>query len=227
MLRVENIHEGVQLTRISECLVFTMMTSSNGKILRVTDLCAENSPDTGEFSAQRPMTRSFDVFFELRLNSRLSKQSWGWWFEKPSRSLWRHCNALPVMLRIERFPTVAEGDSGQSPISFMLFLNDLTLQGCSSDVAVENSDWQKISVFEDQHSRAGWGLSSDPQRQCPSDDVTPSWHNKYLAVSLVSPGISTRDPWRKETPGPQVILRIKITHSTNTDSMLGTKCKNH
>ena len=27
------------------------------------------------------------------LNKRLSKQSWGWWFEKLSRSLWRHCNA--------------------------------------------------------------------------------------------------------------------------------------
>ena len=24
----------------------------------------------------------------------MNKQSWGWWFETPSRSLWRHCNAL-------------------------------------------------------------------------------------------------------------------------------------
>ena len=38
------------------------------------------------------MTQSFDVFFDLRLNKRLSKQSWGWWFETPSRPLWRHCN---------------------------------------------------------------------------------------------------------------------------------------
>ena len=41
---------------------------------------------------QRPMTRSFDVFFDLRLDKRLSKKSWGWWFETPSCSLWRHCN---------------------------------------------------------------------------------------------------------------------------------------
>ena len=41
---------------------------------------------------QRPLTRSFDVFFDVRLNKRLSKQSWVWWFETPSRSLWRHCN---------------------------------------------------------------------------------------------------------------------------------------
>ena len=38
--------------------------------------------------------RSFDVLVDLRLNKRLSKQSWGWWFETPSRSLWRHCNNL-------------------------------------------------------------------------------------------------------------------------------------
>ena len=55
-------------------------------------LCAGNSPVPGEFPAQRPVTRSFDVFFDLRPNKRLSKQSWGWWFETPSRSLWRHCN---------------------------------------------------------------------------------------------------------------------------------------
>ena len=38
------------------------------------------------------MTRSFDVFFDLRLNKRLSKQSWGWWFETLSRPLRRHRN---------------------------------------------------------------------------------------------------------------------------------------
>ena len=31
-------------------------------------ICAGNSPVTGEFLAQRPVTRSFDVFFDLRLN---------------------------------------------------------------------------------------------------------------------------------------------------------------
>ena len=55
-------------------------------------LCAGNSPVNGEFPTQRPVTRSFDVFFDLRPNKRLSKQSRAWWFETPSRSLWRHCN---------------------------------------------------------------------------------------------------------------------------------------
>ena len=49
--------------------------------------CAGNSPVTGEFSAQRPVTLNFDVFFELCLNKRLSKQWWGWWFETPSHPL--------------------------------------------------------------------------------------------------------------------------------------------
>ena len=55
---------------------------------------AGNSPVTGEFPTQRPVTRIFDAFFGLRLNKRLRKQSWGWWFETPSRQLWRHCNAI-------------------------------------------------------------------------------------------------------------------------------------
>ena len=71
-----------------------MMTSSNGNIFRVTSLCAGNSPVTGEFPAQRPVTRSFDVFFELRLNKRSSKHSWGWWFETPLQLLCRHCNGI-------------------------------------------------------------------------------------------------------------------------------------
>ena len=57
-------------------------------------LCVGNSPVTGEFPAQRPVMRSFDVFFDLRLNKRLSKQSRGWRFGTPSCSLWGHCNEL-------------------------------------------------------------------------------------------------------------------------------------
>ena len=55
-------------------------------------LCAGNSPVTGEFTSQRPVTRSFDVFFYLHQNKRLSKQSRHRWFETPSHSLWRQCN---------------------------------------------------------------------------------------------------------------------------------------
>ena len=44
-------------------------------------ICAGISSVPGEFPAQRPVKRSFDVFFDLRPNKRLSKQSWGSWFE--------------------------------------------------------------------------------------------------------------------------------------------------
>ena len=47
---------------------------------------------TSGFPSQRPVTRSFDIFFDLCLNKRLSKQSRRWWFETPLRSLWYHCN---------------------------------------------------------------------------------------------------------------------------------------
>ena len=70
-----------------------MMASPNVNIFRVTAHWAGNSPVTGEFPAQRPVTRSFDVCFDLRLNKRLSKRWWGWWFETPSHPLWCHCNS--------------------------------------------------------------------------------------------------------------------------------------
>ena len=47
-----------------------MVTSSNGNIIRVTGhLCREFTPHKGQW-------RSFDVFFDLRLNKRLGKQWW-------------------------------------------------------------------------------------------------------------------------------------------------------
>ena len=74
------------------------MTSSNGNIFRVIGhFCKEftghrspvNSPHKGQW-------RGALMFFYLRLKKRLSKQSWGWWFETPSRPLWRHCNDLDL-----------------------------------------------------------------------------------------------------------------------------------
>ena len=75
-------------------------------------LCAGNSPVPGEFPAQRPVTRSFAVFFDLRPNKRLNAQWWGWWFETSSSPLWRHCNArIPsqrtaLKIKIASFPWI-------------------------------------------------------------------------------------------------------------------------
>ena len=65
----------------------TVITSSNGNIFRLTGPLSGEF--TGEFLSQRPVTRSFDVFFDLCLNKRLSNQSWGWWFGTPLCPLWR------------------------------------------------------------------------------------------------------------------------------------------
>ena len=66
-------------------------------------ICAGNSPVTGEFPTQRPVTRSFDVYFDLRPNEWLSKQSWGWWFETLSSPLWRHRNVACVVILFVTF----------------------------------------------------------------------------------------------------------------------------
>ena len=86
------VTQGARPSPATWLVLFFMMTSSNGNIFRPTGpLCGEfTGPD--EFPLQRPVTQSLDVFFDLCLNKRLSKQSWGWLFETPSRSLWRHYN---------------------------------------------------------------------------------------------------------------------------------------
>ena len=86
--------------QVEEVLVsIYRMTSSNGNIFRVTGhLCGEFT-GPGEFPTQMPVMRSFDGFFDISLNKRLSKQPLGWGFETPSWSLWRHYNEH-IVLRI-------------------------------------------------------------------------------------------------------------------------------
>ena len=60
-----------------------MMTSSNENIFCLLDFCEGNSPVTGEFSAQRPVARSFDDFFNLPLNN-------GWVNYREAGDLRRH-----------------------------------------------------------------------------------------------------------------------------------------
>ena len=55
-------------------------------------LCVGNPAATGGFPSQRPVTQSFDVFFNLCMSKQLNKQLRHRWFETPSHSLWHHCN---------------------------------------------------------------------------------------------------------------------------------------
>ena len=68
------------------------MKSSNGNIFRVTSHLCDKLSGLRWIPRTKPVAGSFGVFFDLRLNKRLSKQSWGWWFEMLSSPLWRHCN---------------------------------------------------------------------------------------------------------------------------------------
>ena len=100
-----------------------MMTSSNETFSVLLAICAGISPVTGEFPAKRPVTRSFDVFFDVRLNKRLSQQSWGWWFEAPSRRLWHHCNEL-CLHELTHWPLGLNGQYfADSIFKFVLTLN--------------------------------------------------------------------------------------------------------
>ena len=63
------------------------------KHFRITGLLCGKVTGHRWIPAQKPVTRGFDVLFDLYLDRHLSKQWKRWWFETPSRWLWRHCNA--------------------------------------------------------------------------------------------------------------------------------------
>ena len=67
-------------------------------------LCEGIPPVTGGFPSERSVTLSFDAFFDLRRNKRLSKQSRRRWFETPSPSLWRQCNVCDITSLINQHP---------------------------------------------------------------------------------------------------------------------------
>ena len=73
-----------------------MMASSNGHIFGVTDLLCGDFTGPRWIPLTKPVTRNFDVFFDLCPNKQLSKQTRRWSFETPSRPLWRHCNGRPA-----------------------------------------------------------------------------------------------------------------------------------
>ena len=86
----ESLAFGIILLHWALSSFWSMMPLSIGNIFRVTGpLCGSpvNSPHKGQWRGA--------LMFSLicALNRRLSKQSWGWWFETQSSSLWRHCDA--------------------------------------------------------------------------------------------------------------------------------------
>ena len=118
-------------------------------------ICAGNSPVPGEFPTQRPVTRSFDVFFDLHLNKRLSKQWWGWWFETLTRPLWRHRNdyikVLSASLTALRFHSTAHLQFHTLPDP--VFVRDWRVKFLFNDFL--NSPWFS-SQRADGYVGVGW-----------------------------------------------------------------------
>ena len=138
-------------------------------------LCGGNSPVIGEFPSQRPVTRSFDVFFDLRLNKRLSKQSWDWWFETPSGSLWRHCNEENCQKKSSHPMRGIRPSVGQSETALLEILKSYWAH-CHAKVRFSlfpygicgvflNQDKAKMHIANTKPNHCqhviGWGLSFD------------------------------------------------------------------
>ena len=91
---------------MTHMLMDCIMTSSNGNIFHVIGLLVVvvvvegGGGESPVIPPQMPVTRYFYVFFDLRLNKRLSKQSRRWWLDTPSRSLWRHWNGNKTHLAL-------------------------------------------------------------------------------------------------------------------------------
>ena len=76
------------------CLIKSWWRHQTETLSALLVLREGNPSVTGGFPSQRPVTRTFDVFFGVHPDKRLRKQTRCWWFETPWRSLWRHCNVL-------------------------------------------------------------------------------------------------------------------------------------
>ena len=116
------------------------------------DFSAGNSPVTGEFHAQRPVTRSFDVFFDFCLNKRLSKQSWGWWFETPSFPLWRHNNGTTNHYLIQCRPRSVSPQDVTSPWRIKSLqwrhIRAMASQIASDIFAETTENWSKLRITD-------------------------------------------------------------------------------
>ena len=109
-------------------------------------ICAGNSPVPGEFPTQRPVTRSFDVYFDLRPN----KQSLGWWFETLSPPLWRHRNGFRQKCRTGAWTTVLwlNLHGPQQHAEVCSICDIIKLYGSLSLLCIFNNDRVRVSYHE-------------------------------------------------------------------------------
>ena len=112
-----NDHAGVSNHQFRDCLLNRLFRRRSKKTskLRVTGLCAENSPGPVNSPHAGPVTRKMFPFDDVNMQwhgvliffSLICDWTHGWekhtrrqWFETPSRSCWRHCNVLICSLLV-------------------------------------------------------------------------------------------------------------------------------
>ena len=185
-------------------------------------LCAGNSPVIGEFPLQRPVTGSFDVFFDLHLNKCLSKQSWGLWSETPSSPLWRHCKVTSHELHKHYFSKLLTCAKWRHMTSWNLEIIYLHVgDSLLPDSAMPFPEQTKIFI-EKKHSKCllqnlshfvqaslCWWLQTCFKRpmklRCSNDDGT-MYHDNLSALLALCEGNSPvkvdSPPKESEIPSP-------------------------
>ena len=162
------------------------MTSSNGNIFRVTGpLCGEFTGHRWIPRTQRSVTRSFHVFFDLRLNKRLSKRLWGWWSETPSRSLWRHCNVYYTINTVAIYGQATHGARAPIPIQLVHFsrnIPDSSPERTNTLFQQSLNNVKLASQLEKQHAMiSNQLLHNDERYKTPRYAVIKIWERGHIS----------------------------------------------
>ena len=157
---------------------------------------AGNSPVTGEFPAQRPVTRSFGVFINLRLKQQLSKQRRRRWFETSSRSSWRHCSEwepkFPTHEICTRYQLVFVllqfGTSRYYPYSDVI-MSAMASQitgvwtVCSLVCSGKSENISKLGVIGLLRGIHRWPVDSPHKGPSNAENASIRWHHHYWCPS--------------------------------------------
>ena len=109
-------------------------------------LCERNPSVTGVFPSQRPVTWSFDIFFELHLNKRLGQQSRRRWFETPTRSLWR-THLIIMIWRSTNILTIIKREMRKFKTQSLIYYIRMT----NNDLFASTSNYElksQLTVYE-------------------------------------------------------------------------------
>ena len=147
------------------------------KLSALLALCTGNSPVTGEFSARRTVTRSFDVFFDLHLNIWLSKQSWGWWSHY-------HCNGNKIAYNINVLIKLDWNCYTTEPLEHLVSTSWL------------GSKWRHDDVIKWEHFPRYWPFVRGIHRSTVNSPHKGQWHGALifsLICALINSWVNNRE----------------------------------